>query len=142
MFERFTKDRRTLPLGAAVVVLALVATIEGGYIAWHRNATAPDRYKLMNAPDEWYGYIAFDTATGQACRTVRVWKPSPAANSAPESQPSKSGDDQRAKGDPILDAIRGRYDAEAAEKAAAAAAREKAEDAEFFQSLPLCGHPR
>ena len=75
-------------------ILALVVVAEGAYIFLHRHPI--NRFKPMD--DD--GYVAFDTASGQLCRTYQPNLKSQAAKSpAPvNSVPSKSGD-------PILDAI-------------------------------------
>ncbi|SRR5260221_7240883 len=109
---------KTLPC-----VLALVAVGEGGYILLHRHSV--NRFK--RADD--YGYAAFDTATGQLCRTYRVISSPRIVPTAPSSdRPFGSRSE-----DPILDAIR-----------SAPATTQASEDpqVEFVRRLPSCADIR
>jgi hypothetical protein len=100
-------------------VLALVAVGEGGYILLHRHSV--NRFK--RADD--YGYAAFDTATGQLCRTYRVISsPKITATTPPSDRTFGSRSEDR-----ILDAIR-----------SAPANSQAGEDPEleFIRRLPSC----
>lgn len=104
-------------------ILAVMVLAEGGYIILHSHPIS--RFK----PVEENGYVAFDTATGQLCRTYRM-KPSPKRASAvvpPDRVPEKP------TGDPILDAIRN--------APASVQAGENAE-VELVRSLPACADIR
>ncbi|SRR6266404_5732279 len=104
-------------------VLALVAAGEGGYILLHPHSV--NRFKRV---DE-YGYAAFDTATGQLCRTYRVGSSPKITPTAPSSdRPFGSRSEDR-----ILDAIR-----------SAPANPQAGEDPEieFIRRLPSCADIR
>jgi hypothetical protein len=106
-----------MPLKILTCILALAAFAEGGYILWHRHPI--HRFR----PVEDNGYVAFDTATGQLCRTYRT---NPTAKRAPavyDRAPEKPS------GDPILDMIRnGRANVQTGEDA----------EVEIVRGLPVC----
>lgn len=100
-------------------ILALVVVAEGGYIFLHRHPI--NRFKPMD--DD--GYVAFDTASGQLCKTFR-------SKSAPrgiKSSPSADYSPESSSGDPILDAM---------QKAAAKTQPEEDAKVEFIRGLPTC----
>jgi len=77
-------------------ILALVVIAEGGYIFLHHHPI--NRFKPID--DD--GYVAFDTASGQLCRTFR-------SNPAPKKTallPSSDRPPETKSRDPILDFIR------------------------------------
>jgi len=100
-------------------ILVLVVVGQGGYIFLHRRPI--NRFKPVD--DD--GYAAFDTATGQLCRTFRAGPSprgvhySPSAGQTPETR----------SGDVILDMIQnGPSNAQAGEK----------DRIEFIRGLPTC----
>jgi hypothetical protein len=100
-------------------ILALVVIAEGGYIFWHRQPI--NRFKPMD--DD--GYVAFDTASGQLCRTFR-------ANSAPKKiapSPSSDRSPKTKSGDAILDCVR---------NGEPSAQPERDSTVEFILKLPTC----
>jgi hypothetical protein len=100
-------------------ILALVVIAEGGYIFLHRHPI--NRFKPID--DD--GYLAFDTASGQLCRTFR-------SNSAPKkTAPSPSSDrsPESKSGDPVLDFIR---------NGESSAQSERDSKVEFILKLPTC----
>jgi hypothetical protein len=101
-------------LKAIAGVLALVVMTEGWYIVSLRNQL--NRFHLVDDS----GYVAFDRARGQLCRTFQsnLAKSSP----WPTAVPSNSGD-------PIFDAIRNTPGSFAAESDA---------QLEFVRRLPAC----
>ncbi len=58
-------------------ILALLVVAEGGYIFLHRHPI--NRFKSVDED----GYVAFDSATGQLCRTFRPGPPHKEAQPAP-----------------------------------------------------------
>src|SRR5467141_3561799 len=106
-------------LKTLICILVLVIVAEGGYIFLHRHPI--NRFKPMD--DD--GYVAFDTASGQLCRTFR-------SKSAPkriESSPSSDHSSESGSEDPILGAIRnGRPNAQV----------ERETQVEFIRGLPTC----
>jgi hypothetical protein len=101
-------------LKAIAGVLLLVAMTEGWYIVSLRNQL--NRFHLLDDS----GYVAFDRARGQLCRTFQSYL---AKSSAPPTAvPPNSGD-------PILDAIRNTPGSSAAENDA---------QMEFVRRLPAC----
>jgi hypothetical protein len=104
-------------------ILALALFMEGGYIFWHRHPI--NRFRTV----EDNGYVAFDSATGQLCRTYRT-KPSP--KRAPAVLPSDRFA-EKPTGDPILDAMRnGPTSVQAGEDT----------EVEFVRGLPACADIR
>jgi hypothetical protein len=104
-------------------VLAVIAVGEGGYILLHPHSV--NRFKRVDD----YGYAAFDTATGQLCRTYLVISSPKIMPDAPSSdRPSGSR-----SADPILDAIR-----------SAPVNTQTGEDpqVEFIRRLPSCADIR
>ena len=92
---------------ALTCILALVVVAEAGYIFLHRHPI--NRFK----PVDDNGYAAFDTATGQLCRTIRMKSTlkgvqySPSSDHAPESHFGNPTEDKTSTvHDRILDAIR------------------------------------
>jgi hypothetical protein len=90
-----------------VGVLATVALAEGALIVFGRHSI--NRFRAVDVD----GYMAFDSATGQLCRTIRMKSTSkgvqysPSADHAPESHLGNPTEDKTSKRyDRILDAIR------------------------------------
>ncbi len=88
-------------------ILAFVVVAEAGYIFLHRHPI--NRFKSVDDN----GYAAFDTATGQLCRTIRVKSTlkgvqySPSFDHAPESHLGNPTEGKTSTvHDRILDAIR------------------------------------
>lgn len=109
------------PLICALIVLLLAET---AYIISDRHTI--NRFK----PVDQDGYVAFDTATGQLCRSYRSRTPEKIVESAPTSSlPSQS---QPHPVDPILAMIEGGNPAQAKEKA----------EVEFIRGLPACADLR
>jgi hypothetical protein len=103
--------------------LFLLLLIESGYIVSTRHAIA--RFKPVDVDS----YLAFDSATGQLCKTFRQAATSRGANPAPTSIPSS----RPSSGDPILDMIQGGN------------AGEQSSDVrktQFLHSLPVCADIR
>jgi hypothetical protein len=50
------------------VILVILLTAESGYILMHRHPS--DRFKVVRDYD--YGIVAFDSATGRLCKTLRT----------------------------------------------------------------------
>jgi hypothetical protein len=108
---------------ALTCILALVVVAEGGYIFLHRRTI--NRFKSVDD----YGYAAFDSATGQLCRTFQ-------ARSAPRKIQSATSSARPAKlhsADPILDAMRNEADKSMPGKDA---------EVEFVRGLPACADIR
>jgi hypothetical protein len=100
-------------------VLALVVAAEGGYIFLHRHPI--NRFKPMD--DD--GYVAFDTASGQLCRTFQ-------SKSGPrrvETSPSSDHSSATGSGDAVLDFIRG---------GGAKVQADQTANVEFILGLPAC----
>lgn len=102
-------------------ILIVLAVGEGVYIALNRRTI--NRFK----PVDQDGYVAFDTATGQLCRSYRTKVAEKIVKPASKSSlPSQS---QAGPEDPILAAIqKGPPNAQADEKAGV----------EFIRALPAC----
>jgi hypothetical protein len=100
-------------------ILAVLVLAEGGYIFLARHPI--NRFKPVDED----GYLAFDSATGQLCRTFRSGPIPKRTESVPSSDRSL---DSRVR-DPILDAIRG--------GAAKDGAKENTQ-VEFIRALPAC----
>jgi hypothetical protein len=103
-------------------VLAVLVVAEAGYIFLLRRPI--NRFKLMDDN----GYVAFDTESGQLCRTFQPNLKSQAAKSPVPviSGPSNSGDS-------ILDAIRNTPSSSSAEGDA---------QLDFVRRLPACDDVR
>ena len=104
-------------------ILAVLVVAVSGYAIWNRHPV--NRFKPVDED----GYLAFDTATGQLCRTYRAKSPPKRIPSAPSSDRS----DGLRPEDRILDAIE--------TKGAEAAANAKAErdaQVELIRGLPAC----
>ncbi|SRR6266404_8723905 len=100
-------------------ILAIMVVTEGFFILWNRHSI--NRFKAVDAD----GYVAFDSATGQICRTFQT----SARLSKQEVSPSLNSPAESRSRDPILDAMQdGSKDAQARESA----------DAEFVRRLPSC----
>jgi len=115
-------------------ILALAVVAEGGYILLHRNAI--NRFK----PVDEEGYLAFDSATGQLCRTFRPGsrpkkiQPAPIKPAPSSLDSKKSGPDDR-----ILTAIRGGLTEAEFEKQIQEEKDANAEaHAEFIRGVPAC----
>lgn len=84
-------------------ILSILLALETGYIIWGHHRI--NRFKTMDED----GYLAFDSATGQLCRTFRRG-PRVQENQPAQTKPSPSSLDSKkssSKVDPILSAIRG-----------------------------------
>jgi hypothetical protein len=108
---------------ALVGVLLVLLLLETGYIIATRHPIA--RFKPIDED----GYLAFDSATGQLCRTFRPVPKSSATTAAPTSLPSP----QPNSGDPILNMIQnGKMDMQSAD----------AGKTDFLRNLPACADVR
>ena len=125
MFEFFTKSRILIGSLAALVLL------ESGYILMRRHPT--NRFKPVDED----AYLAFDSATGQLCRTFRQGPRPKGIKPEPEPTPSTSSSHsgKAVPVDEILEAI------QKADPEADAKAEEKAQ-AEFIRGLPACADIR
>src|ERR1035438_6456199 len=56
------------PLKVLTVILLILLAAESGYILPHRHPS--DRFKVVSDYD--YGIVAFDSATGRLCKTLRT----------------------------------------------------------------------
>jgi len=104
---------------ALTCVLALLVLAEGGYILLHRQPI--NRFKLMD--DD--GYVAFDTVSGQLCKTFR-------SNSVPngvKTSPLSDHSTGSSSGDLILDSVR---------NGAMNTRAERGTGVEFILKLPPC----
>jgi hypothetical protein len=108
---------------ALTCILALVVVAEGGYIFLHRQNI--NRFKPVDTD----GYMAFDTASGQLCRTFQA-KPAPRKV---QSSPSPARPSELHSGDPILDTIQNGADS---------APTGKDTEVEFIRGLPACADIR
>ena len=125
-----------MPWKIASAVLALLLLGESGYILLARHR-AINRFKPVDED----GYLAFDSATGQLCRTFRPG-PHSQKNHPAQIKPSPSSFDSKKSGsavDPILNAIRGglseaEFDKKVQEEKDANAEAQGA----FIRSLPTC----
>jgi len=108
---------------ALTCILGLAVFAEGGYIVLYRHTI--NRFK----PVDDYGYAAFDSATGQLCRTFQA-KPAPRKV---QSSPSPARPAELHSGDPILDAMRN-------EKNNAQPGKDA--EVEFIRGLPACADIR
>jgi hypothetical protein len=97
--------------------------IESGYILTTRHSIA--RFKPVDVDS----YLAFDSATGQLCKTFRPTATSHGVNPAPTSIPST----RPSSGDPILDMIQGGNPREQSSIAG---------KTQFLLSLPVCADIR
>jgi hypothetical protein len=100
-------------------IFALAVVAEAEYIVLHRYAI--NRFKAMDDS----GYAAFDSATGQLCRTFQL-KPAPREV---QLSPPPARTAEPHSGDPILDAIRN-------EANKAVPGRDA--EIEFVRELPAC----
>jgi hypothetical protein len=124
-------------------ILALVVSAEAGYIFLHRHPS--NRFKQMDDYD--YGFVAFDTATGQLCKT---WPMKSYPSYARRTQPLPSSDGPESHSgdeilDKILDAMNGRPGAEAIAKVEAEEAAQheaKVVELKFIRTLPTCADIR
>ena len=116
-------------------ILALAVVVEGGYILLHRNAV--NRFKPLDED----GYLAFESATGQLCRTFRLGSRPKKIQPAP-IKPAPSSFDLKKPNpevDPILNAIRGGLTEAEFEKKVQEEKDANAEaQAEFIHGLPAC----
>ncbi len=106
-------------LKALAGILALIGVAEGAFILLRRHPI--NRFKAVDVD----GYVAFDTATGQICRTFRTNASLRKQKSAPISDNST----ESRSGDPILDAMRNGSKSPQAQES---------EDGEFVSRLPSC----
>ena len=100
-------------------ILILLLLTESGYIIATRHPI--DRFKPVDSDD----YLAFDSATGELCRTFRS-KPAPRAT---KTAPSSLHSSESSPSDAILDMIRNGHSDSQAEEGA---------QAEFVRNLPAC----
>jgi hypothetical protein len=106
-------------------ILTILMVAESVYIVLDRHTI--NRFKTVDQD----GYVAFDTATGQLCRSYRSKAPDKTVRPAPTS--SVSPQSQSRPEDRILAAIeRGSPDAQAEEKT----------EGEFIRGLPACADLR
>jgi len=105
-----------------VGILMVFVTAESIYILINRHPI--NRFKTVGEE----GFVAFDTATGQLCRTFP-------AKAAPNYQPTPSGDaaPKRPSGDPVLDEI---------QKLGLNVKAENDATVAFVRGLPACGDIR
>jgi hypothetical protein len=104
-------------------ILGVLLILETVYILWGQHPI--NRFKPVDED----GYLAFDSATGQLCKTAR---PGPGRKKAKPS-PSAVQRDQRGRSDPILEAF---------DKAAPEAQAEQETRVEFIRGLPSCADIR
>ena len=121
--SQLPKDKMQMVLKILTWMLALTVLAESGYIVLHRHPI--NRFKPVDED----GYLAFDSATGQVCKTAR---PGPERKKAKPS-PSAVQRDGRGKSDPILEAFG---------KAAPEAQAEQEMRVEFIRGLPACADIR
>jgi hypothetical protein len=124
------------------VILLILLAAESGYILIHRHPS--DRFKVVRDYD--YGIVAFDSATGRLCKTLRT-------KSAAEIEKSDAAAAKKAapcpplpapSGDPFLDEINrvgiskrcGGSDEDVSQKSDADSALE------FVAGLPVCADIR
>ena len=120
-------------------ILALLVVAEGGYIFLHRHPI--NRFKSVDED----GYVAFDSATGQLCRTFRPGPPHKEAQPAPIKPAPSSFQSKKSdpKFDPILDAIRGGLSEAEFDKNIQKEKDTNTEaQAEFIRSIPACADIR
>lgn len=104
-------------------VLLVFLLIETGYIAFTHHRIA--RFKPVDVDS----YLAFDSATGQLCKTFRPAPASRSTNPAPTVTPSP----RSSSGDPILDMIQnGTTDTQSTE----------AWKLQVLRNLPVCADIR
>jgi hypothetical protein len=115
-----------MPSKILICILVTLLLVESTYVLLNRHPI--NRFK----PVDQDGYVAFDTATGQLCRSYRSKTPegvaqAASASSLPRQSQSRSGDD------PILAMIeRGNPDPQSKEKA----------EVELVRGLPACENLR
>jgi hypothetical protein len=110
-----------MPSKILIGLLATLLLAESAYVLLNRHPI--NRFR----PVDQDGYVAFDTATGQLCRSYRSKAPERAAQAAPASSLSRQS--QSRPGDSILAMIEGgNADAQPEEKA----------EVEFVRGLPAC----
>ena len=116
-------------------VLSILLALETGYFIWAHHRI--NRFKTMDED----GYLAFDSATGQLCRTFRRG-PRAQKNQPAQIKPSPSSLDSKKPGsevDLILSAIRGGLTESEFEKKVQEEKRADAEaQVEFIRGLPAC----
>lgn len=119
-----------------VVMSALTVTVfaESGYIFIHRRSI--NRFRPVDED----AYLAFDSATGQLCRTFRPG-PRRKKNSAPIKPAPSCLDSEESDPDPIIRAIRGRP-TEAEKKVQEEMDANTEAHAEFIRGLPSCADIR
>ena len=99
-------------------ILMVLVTVESIYIFVHRHPI--NRFKTISEE----GFVAFDTATGQLCRTFQV-----RISSSYEPRPSSDASPKPQSGDPILDEI---------QKLGSSAKIEDDAKVAFVRALPAC----
>ena len=111
------------------LVLVLAVFAESGYILLHRHPV--NRFKPVDEDN----YLAFDSATGQLCRTFRLGSRPKKIQPAPSSLDSKKSGPE----DHILTAIRGGLkEAEFNKKVQEENDANAEAKAEFIGGLPAC----
>jgi hypothetical protein len=101
---------------------AMLVLAESGYILLVRHRPI-NRFKPVDED----GYLAFDSATGQLCRTARPRPVPKGIRSSASPSSLHSGESRR--GDPILEAI---------DKSAPDLQAEEDARVEFIRDLPAC----
>lgn len=120
-------------------ILAALVLLESGYIFLGRHPI--NRFKPVDED----GYLAFDSATGQLCRTFRPGPPLKKIQPVTIKPAASSFDSKKSspKVDPILSAIRGgltetEFDKRVQEEKDANAEAQ----AEFIRGVPACADIR
>ena len=85
------------------VILVIALAAETGYVLTHRHPS--DRFKILSDYD--YGIVAFDSATGRLCKTLRKKSAAEIERSEAEAarKPAPCPPLPAASGDPFLDEI-------------------------------------
>jgi hypothetical protein len=120
-------------------ILALVVVAEGSYILLHRHPI--NRFRTVDED----AYLAFDSATGQLCRTFRPGTPPKKTGPVPIRPAASSYDSMESdpKVDRILSAIRGGLtEAEFDKKVQEERNADAEAQAKFIRSVPACADIR
>ena len=128
-----------VPWRILICTLALTVLAESAYIFLHRQPI--NRFKPVDVD----AYLAFDSKTGQLCRTFRPGRRSQAVQRTPIKPAPSSFDSKKSssKVDPILSAIRDGLTEAAFEKVVREEKDANAEaQGEFIRSLPACADIR
>jgi hypothetical protein len=85
------------------VILVMLLAAESGYVLMHRHPS--DRFKVLN--DYEYGIVAFDSATGRLCKTLRTKSAAEIeqAEAKAGKKPAPCPPMPKSSGDPALDEI-------------------------------------